>query len=184
MEKPTDEREAPRRRIELLKVRRLHCLTAVALSSSAARPRRPCRTWCRPNSFTRRSPGYLSTLTITSCRQPKHATSSDLTPFWRMFARSIGAIMYLDGSAIGYHSVSCARIMAGLSSRSRRPGIVWPPPHRRDLQRRSFPRTDPATHCSPTWPLQCIRPTAAVCYLQRDVFIKRSALDWIPAVVY
>jgi hypothetical protein len=48
------------------------------------------QTMREPNSFTRGSLGYLSTFTVTSCRQPKHAASSDLTPFWRMFARSIG----------------------------------------------------------------------------------------------
>jgi hypothetical protein len=70
-----------------------------------------------------------------------------------------------------------------MSSRSGRRDRVWPPPHRRDLQRRSLPRTDPAPRCAPTWPLQRIRPAAAVGYLQRDVFIKRSGLDRIPAKV-
>jgi hypothetical protein len=42
----------------------------------------------------------------------------------------------------------------------------------------------PATRCKPTWPVERIRPAATVCYLQRDVFIKRSALDWIPAIVH
>jgi hypothetical protein len=52
-----------------------------------------------PNSRTRRSPGYLSTLRLTSWRQPKHMTRSDPTPFWRMLVRSIGSILYLDGRA-------------------------------------------------------------------------------------
>jgi hypothetical protein len=70
-----------------------------------------------------------------------------------------------------------------LSSRARRRDRVWPPPDRRDLQRISLPRIDPATRCSPTWPLEYVRVAAAVCYLQRDVFIKRSGLDRIPAIV-
>jgi DNA invertase Pin-like site-specific DNA recombinase len=64
----------------------------------------------------RGSLGYLSTFTVTSCWQPKHATSSGPTPFWRMLAKSIGSILYLDGrGAIGHHSTSRARIIAGLS---------------------------------------------------------------------
>jgi hypothetical protein len=73
--------------------------------------------------------------------------------------------------------------IGGMSSRARRRNSVWPPLHRRDLQRRSLPRIDPATCCAPTRPLERIRGAAAVCYLQRDVFIKRSGLDWIPAIV-
>jgi hypothetical protein len=60
---------------------------------------------------------------------------------------------------------------------------VWPPLHRRDLQRRSLPRIDPADRCVPTWPLERIRRATAICHLQRDVFIKRSGLDLIPAIV-
>jgi hypothetical protein len=71
----------------------------------------------------------------------------------------------------------------GVSSRARRWDKVWPPAHRRDLQRRSLPRIDPAGRCAPTWPLERIRRATAVCYLQRDVFIERSGLDWIPAIV-
>jgi hypothetical protein len=70
-----------------------------------------------------------------------------------------------------------------MSSRARRWDGVGPPPYWRDLERRSRFRIDPASRCSPTWPLERIRRTAAVCYLQRDVFIERSALDWIPAMV-
>jgi hypothetical protein len=72
----------------------------------------------------------------------------------------------------------------GLSSRARRRDRIWPPLHRRDLQRRSLPGIDPGSRCSPTRPLQRVRPATAVCYLQRDVFIKRRALDWLPAVVH
>jgi hypothetical protein len=59
---------------------------------------------------------------------------------------------------------------------------VWPPLHRRDLQRRSLPRIDPADRCVPTWPLERIRRATAICHLQRDVF-KRSGLDLIPTNV-
>jgi hypothetical protein len=72
----------------------------------------------------------------------------------------------------------------GMSSWARRRNGIWPPPHRRDLQRRSLPRIDPASRRSPTWPLERIRPATAVCYLQRDVFIQRCGLDWKPSVVY
>jgi hypothetical protein len=68
--------------------------------------------------------------------------------------------------------------------RVRRPVVVWPPAHRRDLKRRSLPRIDPATRRAPTWPAKRIRPAATVCYPQRDVFIERRALDWIPAIVH
>jgi hypothetical protein len=68
--------------------------------------------------------------------------------------------------------------------RARRPVVVWPPPHRRDLQRISLPGIDPASRCSPTRPLERVRAATAIGYLQRDVFIKRRGLDWIPAVVY
>jgi hypothetical protein len=44
---------------------------------------------------------------------------------------------------------SRARIIAGLSSRARWRDRVWPPPHRRDLQRRSLPRIDPTARCAP-----------------------------------
>jgi hypothetical protein len=70
------------------------------------------------------------------------------------------------------------------SSRARWRDRVWPPPHWRDLQRRPLPRIDPATRCSSTWPLERIRRAAPICYLQRDVFIKRSGLDCIPAIVH
>ncbi len=44
---------------------------------------------------------------------------------------------------------------AGLCHERRDGGIGnRPPPNRRDLQRRSFPRIDPATRHSPTWPLE------------------------------
>jgi hypothetical protein len=66
----------------------------------------------------------------------------------------------------------------------RRLVVVWPPAHWRDLQWRSLPRIDPATRRAPTWPAKRIRPAATVCYPQRDVFIERRALDWIPAIVH
>jgi hypothetical protein len=71
----------------------------------------------------------------------------------------------------------------GMSSRARRRDRVCPPLHRRDLQRSPLPRIDPASRRSPTRPLEYVRVAAAVRYLQRDVFIKRSALDWFPAIV-
>jgi hypothetical protein len=76
------------------------------------------------------------------------------------------------------------RVGRGISSRARRRDRVWPPLHRRDVQRRSLPRIDPATRCAPTWPLERIRCATAVCYLQRDIFIKRSGLDCIPTIVH
>jgi hypothetical protein len=69
-----------------------------------------------------------------------------------------------------------------MSSRARL-AEIWPPAHRRDLQRRSLPRIDPAARHSPTWPLERIRRAATVGHLQRNVFIDRSALDRIPTVV-
>ena len=71
----------------------------------------------------------------------------------------------------------------GMSSRARRRDRVWPPPHRRDLKGCSLPRVDPATRCSPTWPLKRIWRATAVSYLQRDVFVERSALNRIPAML-
>jgi hypothetical protein len=68
--------------------------------------------------------------------------------------------------------------------RARRPVVVWPPAHRRDLQRVSLPRIDPASRREPTRPAKRIRPAATVCYPQRDVFIEWRALDWIPAIVH
>jgi hypothetical protein len=45
-----------------------------------------------------------------------HEMSSDRTPFWRMFARSIGSNSYLRSRlSTGHQSVSRARIIAGLS---------------------------------------------------------------------
>jgi hypothetical protein len=41
-----------------------------------------------------------------------------------------------------------------------------------------------ACGCSPTWPLERIRRAAAIGYLQRHVFIKRRAFDWIPTMIY
>jgi hypothetical protein len=77
-----------------------------------------------------------------------------------------------------------ARGSGAISSRvRRRDRVVWPPPHWRDLKRRSLPRIDPAGRCSPTWPLERIRRAPAVGYLQRDVFIEWSALDWIPSMI-
>jgi hypothetical protein len=87
-----------------------------------------------------------------------------------------------DDMAAG-HLVSTPWCGEAASSRARRRDRVWPPPHRRHLERRSLPRIDPAGRCSPTWPLERIRCAATVCYLQRDIFIERNALDWIPAVV-
>jgi hypothetical protein len=66
--------------------------------------------------------------------------------------------------------------------RARRRLVVWPPPHRRDLQRRSLPRIDPASRREPTRPSDCIGRAAAVCHLHRDVFVKRSAFDRIPVI--
>jgi hypothetical protein len=60
-------------------------------SDAAARAVQECvHTIRRPNDGTVRSPGRWSTFTITRCRQLWHWTSSDRTPFWRMFAKSIG----------------------------------------------------------------------------------------------
>ena len=81
------------------------------------------------------------------------------------------------------HSASRDRIIVGLSSRARRRDRERPSPHRRDLQRVSLPRIDPASRCSPTWPLKDVRVATAVCYLQRDVFIERRGLDWIPPII-
>jgi hypothetical protein len=66
-------------------------------------------------------------------------------------------------------------VQLGGPSRARL-AVVWPPA-RRDLQRVSLPRIDPASRREPTRPSDCIRRATAVCYLHRDVFIKRSALD-------
>jgi hypothetical protein len=68
----------------------------------------------------------------------------------------------------------------GMSSGTRRPAVIWPPPHRRDRQWISLPRIDPARRCSPAWPLQGVRPAATV---RHDVLIKRSGFDWIPTKV-
>ena len=74
--------------------------------------------------------------------------------------------------------------VAGFSSRAgQRRDRERPPFHRRDLQRRSLPRIDPPARGMPTWPLERVRCAAAVRYLQRDVFIKRSAVDRIPTLV-
>jgi hypothetical protein len=70
-----------------------------------------------------------------------------------------------------------------LPARARRRDGVRPPLHRRDLQRRSLPRIDPADRGAPARPLEYVRVAAAVRYLKRDVFIKRSGLDRIPAIV-
>jgi hypothetical protein len=64
-----------------------------ALSSSAARQRRPCRTWCTPCAGRIRAPGDHPD-TYRRCGSPRdgnRGTSQDRTPFWRAFARSIGA---------------------------------------------------------------------------------------------
>src|SRR5277367_3955460 len=49
-----------------------------------------------PPSIKRRHPdsrlARWSTFMITSCRHWWHCAASDLTPFWRMFGRSIGSI--------------------------------------------------------------------------------------------
>jgi hypothetical protein len=68
-----------------------------------------------PNDGTVRSLGRWSTFTITRCRQLWHWTSSDRTPFWRMFAKSIGSIGSVMRRVATYHSTSRARIVAGLS---------------------------------------------------------------------
>jgi hypothetical protein len=70
----------------------------------------------------------------------------------------------------------------GVTSSRARLAVVWPPAYRRDLQRRSLPRIDPASRRAPTRPLDCIRRAPAVCYLHRDVFVKRCTLDWIPVI--
>jgi hypothetical protein len=51
-----------------------------------------------PNDGTVMSPGRWSTFMIASWRHCGHRTASDLTPFWRMLARSIGWIGSLKES--------------------------------------------------------------------------------------
>jgi hypothetical protein len=46
---------------------------------------------------------------------------------------------------------SAARETVGMSSRARRRDRVWPPPHRRDLQRRSLRYAAPLTNCVGFW---------------------------------
>jgi hypothetical protein len=85
---------------------------------------------------------------------------------------------------MGWHLVGAGRDAGRMSSWARWRDGIWPPLHRRDFERCSLPRIDPPSRCSPTWPLERVRPATAVCYLQRDVFIKRCGLDWKPSVVY
>jgi hypothetical protein len=134
-----------------------------------------------PNFISREVEGSNNGLRLSHCKQRVEGTSADLTVLYQGISdhqsdRSLRAIYR--------HAFTIALPAPGLSSRARRRDRVWPPPYRRDLERVSLPRVDPARRCSPTRPLQYIRPTAAVCYLQRDVFIERGALDWIPAIVH
>jgi hypothetical protein len=71
----------------------------------------------------------------------------------------------------------------GMSSRTRRPAVVWPPPHRRDRQWRSLARTDPACRGKPAWIPEIVWLTPTVRDLQCDVFIEGSALDRIPTII-
>jgi hypothetical protein len=74
---------------------------------------------------------------------------------------------------------SCRRARAW-SSRS---GVVRPPLHRRDSKRRSLVRADPAGRGKSTWVRERVRAAPTVGCLHADVFIERSALDRIPAVI-
>jgi hypothetical protein len=70
--------------------------------TSAARVPHFAHTNFGPNEGTVTSPGRWSTFMITSCRQPRHCTARDRTPFWRILARSIGTIGSVQwGLAIG-----------------------------------------------------------------------------------
>jgi hypothetical protein len=67
---------------------------------------------------------------------------------------------------------------------SRRPAVVWPPSHRRDRQRRSFPRTDPACRGQPAWVPESVRLAMPVGNLHGDVFVAGSALDRLPTITF
>jgi hypothetical protein len=62
--------------------------------------------------------------------------------------------------------------------------VVWPPPHRRDRQRRSLSRTNPADRGKPAWGPESVRLATTVGDLQGDVFIEGSALDRLPTVTF
>jgi hypothetical protein len=70
-----------------------------------------------------------------------------------------------------------------MSSGGRR-AVVWPPPHRRDRQRRSLARTDPARRGKPAWVPESVRLATTVGDLQGDVFIEGSALDRLPTITF
>jgi hypothetical protein len=71
----------------------------------------------------------------------------------------------------------------GMSSGGRR-AVVWPPPYRRDLQRRSLARTDPSRRGKPAWVPESVRLATTVGDLQADVFIEGSALDRFPTITF
>jgi hypothetical protein len=61
---------------------------------------------------------------------------------------------------------------SGVVSSGRRRAVVWPPSHRRDRQRGSLARTDPARRGKPAWAPEGIRLATPVGDLQADVFIE------------
>jgi hypothetical protein len=63
-------------------------------------------------------------------------------------------------------------------------GKVWPPRHRRHRQGRSLARTDPAGRGKPAWVHKNVRLATTVSDLQGDVFIKRSALERFPTIIF
>jgi hypothetical protein len=79
--------------------------------------------------------------------------------------------------------LATVRGSGGMSSGGRR-AVVWPPSHRRDRQRRSLARTDPAGRGKPAWVPESVRLATAVGDLQGDVFIEGSALDRLPPVTF
>jgi hypothetical protein len=126
-------------------------------------------------------------------RQPRDVEGDPWRLVFRQDLRLPGFVLAVAGVQVreclpvgGRHSrrasgrlareLGCGGMSFG-ARRARRPVEVGLPPHWRDLQWRSLPRIDPAARCSPTWPVERIRPAATVCYLQRDVFIERIRLN-------
>jgi hypothetical protein len=63
------------------------------------------------------------------------------------------------------------------------PGNVRLPLHRRDRERRSLARTDPAGRGKSAWVRKPVSPAPTVGYLQGDVFVEWSAVDRKPSII-
>jgi hypothetical protein len=85
----------------------------------------------------------------------------------------------------GSRSTTAASRTAGSGEGSSLPyRSVWLPLHRCDRQRRSLVRTHPTGRGTPARGREPVGSALAVGHLDRNVFIERSALDRIPAVIF